>query len=108
MTSLPIHLLDNQSLVAALLRIQSMTPEPNSAPPKPQVPEYVATGLAGLWSFTVDGSSYSGNTSRVSNHHELGKTIAAELWARGVLRLQLPDVERVLRDAEALIKEATP
>lgn len=103
MSSLPIDLLDNQTLVAVLLRIQSMPAEPVSKK-RPQVPEYVPAGS--VFSFFTSGTTDTEN--RVQTHHELGKTIAAELWARGVLRLQLPDVERVLRDAEALIKEATP
>ena len=104
MSSVPLHLLDNQTLVAALLRIQSMpTPAP-SVKKQPEVPQYVNPGIMSFFT-TSYANIDSGDEPRVSNYHELGKTIAAELWARGVLRLELPTVERVMRELDAALQE---
>lgn len=106
MTSVPLRLLDNQTLVAALLRIQSMPkPEPTEQA-KPEVPTYDGSNLLARF-MLADYPSLSSGEKR-DDHHELGKTIAAELWSRGVLRLELPTIERVMREADALLSEVLP
>lgn len=104
MTSVPLHLLDDQTLVAALLRIQSM-PKEEAPTKKPEVPAYTMRDMPFLSSFLTMNDS---DEPRPSSHHELGKTIAAELWSRGVLRLELPTIERVMREADALLSEGMP
>lgn len=99
MTSLPIHLIDNQTLIAALLRIQSETQRPKQKPKVTEDTEYNYV----FRSISAFSMGMGPSTPSIADHHELGMAIAAELWSRDVLSLTLPDVESVMREAERLV-----
>lgn len=97
--TLPLALLDTDTLIAQLRRIEASIDRPK--PKTRTLPAYVPD-FVGMFGGTV-GDPDSPDSLRM-----VGGMIAAELWQRGVLSLSTPDTASVLRAADDLLKGHQP